>query len=95
MNLQKPWRRIRERASLNDVRIHDLRHTYASVAMKDGIDPFTLKEILGHKNLTTTLRYAHLADDAVQKAAGSVAARLARAVRNRDRQDGPTLRVVR
>ncbi|NIY79487.1 integrase arm-type DNA-binding domain-containing protein [Celeribacter sp. HF31] len=95
VNLQKPWRRIRERAGLNDVRIHDLRHTYASVAMKDGIDPFTLKEILGHKNLTTTLRYAHLADDAVQKAAGSVAARLARAVRNRDKQDGPALRVVR
>lgn len=76
-NLQKPWRRIRKRAGLEDVRIHDLRHTYASVAMKDGIDPFTLKEILGHKNLTTTLRYAHLADDAVQRAAGSVAARIA------------------
>ncbi|WP_226552562.1 site-specific integrase [Celeribacter naphthalenivorans] len=94
-DLERPWRRIRERAGLNDVRIHDLRHTYASVAMKDGIDPFTLKEILGHKNLTTTLRYAHLADDAVQKAAGSVAARLARAVRNRDRHDGAALRVVR
>lgn len=80
-NLQKPWRRIRKAAGLEDVRIHDLRHTYASVAMKDGIDPFTLKEIMGHKNLTTTLRYAHLADEAVQRAAGSVAARLARAVR--------------
>lgn len=92
VNLQKPWRRIRSKAGLEDVRIHDLRHTYASVAMKDGIDPFTLKEIMGHKNLTTTLRYAHLADDAVQRAAGSVAARLARAVR----QDKPRtpLRVV-
>ncbi|MEL0438447.1 tyrosine-type recombinase/integrase [Phycobacter sp. K97] len=85
VNLQKPWRRIRSKAGLDDVRIHDLRHTYASVAMKDGIDPFTLKEIMGHKNLTTTLRYAHLADDAVQRAAGSIAARLARAVR----QDKP------
>jgi len=71
-----------------------LRHTYASVAMKDGIDPFTLKEIMGHKNLTTTLRYAHLADDAVQRAAGSVAARLARAVRH-DTRESPALRVVR
>lgn len=92
-NLQKPWRRIRRAAGLDDVRIHDLRHTYASVAMKDGIDPFTLKEIMGHKNLTTTLRYAHLADDAVQRAAGSVAARLARAVR-KDTRIAP-LRVVR
>ena len=80
-DLERPWRRIRERAGLSDVRIHDLRHTYASVAMQNGIDPFTLKEILGHKNLTTTLRYAHLADDAVQKAAGSVASRLAGAMR--------------
>jgi integrase len=80
INLQKPWQRIRKLAGLENVRIHDLRHTYASVAMKSGVDPFTLKEIMGHKSLTTTLRYAHLADDAVQKAAGSVAARLALAV---------------
>ncbi len=83
VNLQKPWNRIRKRAGIPDVRMHDLRHTYASVAMKDGIDPFTLKEILGHKNLTTTLRYAHLADEAVQSAAGSVAARLAGSMRKR------------
>lgn len=79
-DLQKPWRKIRERAGLNDVRVHDLRHTYASVAVMNGIDPFTLKEILGHKNLSTTLRYAHLSDDAVQKAAGQIANRLASAL---------------
>ncbi len=93
-DLERPWRRIRERAGLNDVRIHDLRHTYASVAMKDGIDPFTLKEILGHKNLTTTLRYAHLADDAVQRAAGSVASRVAGAMGRRANAK-PGLRLVR
>jgi integrase len=84
VNLQKPWRRIRHMAGLDDVRIHDLRHTYASVAMKGGIDPFTLKEIMGHKNLQTTLRYAHLEDEAVQRAAGSVASRLAHAIRKAD-----------
>ena len=93
-DLERPWRRIRSRAGIDDVRIHDLRHTYASVAMKDGIDPFTLKEIMGHRNLQTTLRYAHLADDAVQRAAGSVAARLAGAVRHRQ-QPAPDLRLVR
>ena len=93
VNLQKPWNRIRKRAGIVDVRIHDLRHTYASVAMQDGIDPFTLKEILGHKNLTTTLRYAHLADEAVQRAAGSVAARLARSVKQ-DRRIRPALRIA-
>lgn len=76
-DLQKPWRKIRALAGLDDVRIHDLRHTYASVAVMNGIDPFMLKEILGHKNLSTTLRYAHLSDDAVQKAAGQIANRLA------------------
>lgn len=76
-DLQKPWRKIRARAGLEDVRVHDLRHTYASVAVMNGIDPFMLKEILGHKNLSTTLRYAHLSDDAVQKAAGQIANRLA------------------
>lgn len=94
VNLQKPWQRIRHLAGIEGVRIHDLRHTYASVAMKNGIDPFTLKEILGHKNLTTTLRYAHLADDAVQRAAGSVASRIASAVQRRTPPQ-PGLRVVR
>ncbi len=76
-DLQKPWRKIRAKAGLEDVRLHDLRHTYASVAVMNGIDPFMLKEILEHKNLSTTLRYAHLSDDAVQKAAGQIANRLA------------------
>lgn len=92
-DLERPWRRIRTRAGLEDVRLHDLRHTYASVAMQSGVDPFTLKEILGHRNLQTTLRYAHLADDAVQRAAGSVAARVAGAMGQS--QTGPQrLRVV-
>ncbi len=93
INLQKPWRRIRHLAGLDDVRIHDLRHTYASVAIQNGIDPFTLKEIMGHKNLQTTLRYAHLADETVQRAAGSVAARLARSMR-RTPQAAQHLRVI-
>lgn len=82
-DLEKPWQRIRKRAGLEDVRLHDLRHTYASVAVNNGIDPFMLKEIMGHKNLSTTLRYSHLADDAVQRAAGSVASRLAGAIGRR------------
>lgn len=92
-DLERPWRRVRARAGLNDVRIHDLRHTYASVAVQSGIDPFLLKEILGHKNLTTTLRYAHLADHTVQQAAGSVASRLAGAL-GAGAQSGPHLQVV-
>ncbi len=76
-DMQKPWRKIRTMAGIEDVRIHDLRHTYASVAVMNGIDPFLLKEIMGHKNLSTTLRYAHLSDEAVQTAASKIAGRLA------------------
>jgi integrase len=81
VNLQKTWLRVRKAAKLEDVRMHDLRHTYASVAVMSGIDPFLLKEIMGHRNLQTTLRYAHFVDESVQRAAGSVASRLAGAMR--------------
>ncbi|MEX3015709.1 integrase arm-type DNA-binding domain-containing protein [Gymnodinialimonas hymeniacidonis] len=92
VNLQKTWIRVKHAAGLDDVRMHDLRHTYASVAVMSGIDPFLLKEIMGHRNLQTTLRYAHFADEAVQRAAGSVAGRLANAMGRRS--NGPQLRVV-
>lgn len=88
VNLQKPWLRIRKAAGLEDVRMHDLRHTYASVAVMSGVDPFLLKEIMGHKNLQTTLRYAHFADEAVRNAAGSVAASLANNIRSVAMSDG-------
>lgn len=83
VNLNSPWLRIRKLADLEDVRMHDLRHTYASVAVMSGIDPFLLKEIMGHKNLQATLRYSHFADEAVQQTAGSVAGKLAGALGRR------------
>jgi len=94
VNLQKTWLRVRKKAGIEDVRMHDLRHTYASVAVTNGVDPFMLKEIMGHKNLQTTLRYSHLADDAVQRAAGSVASRIAGALRSKPAEKVAKLRLV-
>lgn len=65
INLQKPWRRIRERAALDDVRIHDLRHSFASVAAASGGSLPMIGKLLGHSQPQTTARYAHLADDPV------------------------------
>lgn len=75
-DLQHPWRRIRERAGLPNVRIHDLRHTYASNAVSAGMPIQMVGRLLGHTQIQTTMRYAHLADDPVRQAAEENAARL-------------------
>lgn len=75
-DLQKPWRRIRARAGLQGVRIHDLRHTYASNAVSSGMPIQMVGRLLGHSQIQTTMRYAHLADDPVRAAAEENAARL-------------------
>jgi integrase len=68
-DFQHPWRRIRARADLPEVRIHDLRHTYASMAVSGGMPIQMVGRLLGHSQLQTTMRYAHLADDPVLEAA--------------------------
>ncbi|MEQ9111965.1 MAG: tyrosine-type recombinase/integrase [Rhodospirillaceae bacterium] len=71
-DLEKPWRRIRTSAELEDVRIHDLRHTYASNAIMAGLPVPILGKILGHTQIQTTMRYVHLADKSVRDAANKV-----------------------
>lgn len=63
VNLQKPWRRIRRVAELDDVRLHDLRHSFASVAAAGGMSLPLIGSMLGHSQPQTTARYAHFADD--------------------------------
>ena len=71
---QRPWRRIRKRAGLDDVRIHDLRHTFASVAVSGGQGLPMIGKMLGHTQVQTTARYAHLAADPVKQATADVSA---------------------
>ena len=71
-DLQRPWRRIRAQAILDDVRIHDLRHTYASLAAMAGQSLPMIGRLLGHTQMQTTARYAHLADASTRKAAKEV-----------------------
>lgn len=65
----KVWLRVRELAGLSDVRLHDLRHTYASIAAAGGQSLQLIGKLLGHKDVKTTGQYAHLADDPVRQAA--------------------------
>ena len=67
------WRTLRSRAELGDVRIHDLRHSYASRALALGESLPMIAKLLGHRQIETTARYAHLADDSVHASAERIA----------------------
>jgi len=79
-DLQHPWRRIRTAAKIEDVRIHDLRHSYASGGLMVGEGLPMIGKLLGHTQVQTTARYAHLASDPVKSAAEKISERIAEAV---------------
>ena len=81
-DLQHPWRRIRVRAGLPELRIHDLRHSYASGALALGEGLPMIGKLLGHTQVQTTARYAHLANDPVKAAAGKVSDTIGKAIWN-------------
>jgi integrase len=76
-DLQPFWQRVRARAGMKDARIHDLRHTFASVAVASGHGLPMIGKLLGHSQVQTTARYAHLAGDPVRAAANDVSRSLA------------------
>lgn len=77
-DLQPFWQRVRARAGLKDARIHDLRHTFASVAVSNGQTLPMIGRLLGHTQVQTTARYAHLANDPVMQAANDITDIIAR-----------------
>ena len=68
-NLNDPWDIICERAGLEDMRIHDARHSFASRALALGESLPMIGKRLGHTQVETTARYAHLAEDSVRESA--------------------------
>ncbi len=73
-NINKTWHRIRKEAGLPTLRLHDLRHQYASHLVNSGRSLYEVQQILGHSDPTVTQRYAHLSTRALQEAAESAAA---------------------
>ena len=66
------WQALRALAGLDDVRVHDCRHTLASHAVMSGLDLYTVGRLLGHADIGSTERYAHLADEHIREAAGRI-----------------------
>jgi len=83
--LKKPWARVCNLADLSDVRLHDLRHSFASVGAAAGVPLLIIGKMLGHSQSATTERYAHLAADPVKQAVETVAAVLDAAMRGAPR----------
>ena len=73
------WRRIRQEAGIADARLHDCRHTYASIAIMQGETVTATARLLGHNDAATTLKYAHLSDRSVREATDTLAAVLGEA----------------
>jgi integrase len=79
-DLNRPWRAIVKRAGLNGLRIHDLRHTHASVGAGLGLGLPIIGKLLGHTQPSTTARYAHLDTDPVRRASEHIGSQLAAAM---------------
>ena len=74
------WYSVRKEAGIEDVRLHDLRHTFASHAVLRGIPLPVVSRLLGHRQPSTTLRYAHVGDREIEAAAERIGAAIARAM---------------
>ena len=88
-SLSRAWHIARNSAGLDDVHLHDFRHSFASIAAGQGLSLYTIGKLLGHKNPKTTARYAHLARDVAQSANDEIGAVMQAAIKK------PRSKVVR
>lgn len=77
VDISRLWYSVRHAANLDDVRLHDLRHSFASVSASSGGSLLLIGRLLGHRDVATTAKYAHLFDDPIRAAADSAADQLA------------------
>ncbi|MEE4236884.1 MAG: site-specific integrase, partial [Anderseniella sp.] len=90
--IRRFWIRIQKEAKIEDVRIHDLRHTFASLLVSGGASLEMIGKLLGHSQMQTTQRYAHLMDSPLRAGVDAVASAFTskpRLVHDADRPAGP------
>jgi site-specific recombinase XerD len=75
--MRKFWFAVLKAASITNLRLHDLRHSFASDGVTQGIPLYTVGKLLGHRQSSTSQRYAHLADDPMRAASERIGAHLA------------------
>jgi integrase len=71
-DINRPWRWLRKETGMHDLRVHDLRHSFASILVSSGETLETIGKLLGHSQHQTTMRYAHLMDDPLRNAANKI-----------------------
>lgn len=93
-DLSRPWALVSRRASLEGVRLHDLRHTHASFGAAAGLGLPIIGKLLGHTQASTTARYAHLDADPLRKASDRIGGDIARAMGDASPDDDERAEVV-
>lgn len=88
IGLPRAWKRIRKAAELEDIRLHDLRHSFASVGVGAGMGLVVVGKLLGHRDPKTTARYAHIADDPAKAAADRISTSILDLMQSGQRQAG-------
>jgi integrase len=92
-DLKRPWEGIRRMAGLQDVRLHDLRHTHASFGVGGGLGLPIIVKLLGHTPIRTTERYSHLDADPIRRASESIGKRIQEAMGEGAEQSGELLQM--
>lgn len=82
-DLNAPWRAVMKRSGLENVRLHDLRHTFASIGVGGSLGLPIVGKLMGHTQASTTQRYAHLDTDPLKKATDAIGAHIANAMRGK------------
>jgi site-specific recombinase XerD len=79
------WKKVRDQAGLPHLRLHDLRHSFASTLVNNGVSLYDVQKLLGHASIKTTQRYAHLSADRLLQSASVAAQSYGPALGLRDR----------